>query len=355
MRPDLGVAVVGEFPPPPGGMARQAELLCRHLAEEGVRVFRVRTNPPFSGAWRRLERVRGLRGLIRFCRFLSALAATVGRVDVLHVISNSYLSFFLFTAPAVLCGRLFGKRTVVNYHGGSADAFFRAMPPAKMFLRLAGRAVVPSGYLREVFERHGLEALVVPNVADLGRFTYRRRERLRPLILVARHLEPLYNVACALRVFALVRRDHPGARLTVAGDGSQRRRLEEMSAALGLDGAVRFTGNVPNEEMPRLYGEADILLNTSDVDNMPVAIQEAFAAGLPVVSTRAGGIPHLVEDGRTGLLADLGDAEGLARAVLRLLRNPAEASALAERARAAAESWSWSALRDKWLALYEAA
>lgn len=110
---------------------------------------------------------------------------------------------------------------------------------------------------------------------------------------------------------------------------------------------------VPPDEMPARYGEADIYLNAPSIDNMPGSILEAFASGLPVVSTSAGGIPYIVRDQHTGLLVAPDDHAGMAAASLRLLREPDLAVALAERAHEECHArYHWSTVGRLWLSLY---
>jgi glycosyltransferase involved in cell wall biosynthesis len=159
-------------------------------------------------------------------------------------------------------------------------------------------------------------------------------------------------VSCCIRAFARVQRQVPSAALTVAGYGSERAMLEQLVTSLGLR-HVRFTGRVPPDEMAKLLNEADILLNSPDIDNMPLSLIEAQAAGLPVVSTSTGGIPYIVKDGETGLLVPPGDDEALARAAMRLLDEPGLALRLTRAARASCLSqYTWPAVQDQWVQLY---
>jgi len=137
-------------------------------------------------------------------------------------------------------------------------------------------------------------------------------------------------------------------------DGS----LEETRQAaetLGVAGRVTLPGPVDKRLVPETLAGADIFLNTSRVDNAPVSVVEAMACGLCIVSTNVGGIPHLAEHEEEALLVPPGDAEAMAGAVARLLREPALASRLSRAARAKAEQFDWSAALPAWEGLLEAA
>jgi glycosyltransferase involved in cell wall biosynthesis len=212
---------------------------------------------------------------------------------------------------------------------------------------------VPSAFLEGVFARRGIVADVVPNIVDLDRFRPRTAGAMRsPCMLVARSLEAIYDVATALRALALVREREPLACMIVAGSGPERARLEALAGELALGAAVRFTGAVDNARMPELYAEADIAVNPSTVDNMPISLLEAFASGVPVVSTDVGGVPFIARDGDTALLVPAGDPRAMADALLRLIAD----RALYARLRAAAlddvQRYGWPRVREAWIACY---
>jgi len=104
--------------------------------------------------------------------------------------------------------------------------------------------------------------------------------------------------------------------------------------------------------MPRLYAEHDVFLNASVVDNQPISILEAFASGLPVVSTGTGDIPAMVRHGETGLIVPAADPPSMARAVATLWERPEEARAMARQARREAARYTWPQVREKWLKVY---
>jgi glycosyltransferase involved in cell wall biosynthesis len=115
---------------------------------------------------------------------------------------------------------------------------------------------------------------------------------------------------------------------------------------------VNFTGVASREEIGGYYENADIFINASRVDNMPVSIIEAFGSGTPVVTTAPESIPYFVENERTGLLSAVGDDKALASNVMRLLRDPALAARLAQNAFQESKKYTWDAVRGQWLDVY---
>jgi len=347
----LRLALVGPLPPPFGGMANQTRQLAELLRGEGVTVEVVRVNAPYRPAW--IERLPGVRAAFRLLPYLIRLWRAAGRSDLFHIMANSGWSWHLFAAPAIWIAKARGRAVVVNYRGGEAEEFFaRAFAWVKPSLQKVDAIVVPSGFLGEIFDKRGFATRIVPNIVNLERFTPGVRNEAAPHILVARNLEKLYDNASALRAFALIRQQHPGARMTIAGTGPEREPLERLARELGVADAVTFPGRVENSDMPALYQTASIALNPSLADNMPISILEALASGVPVVSTDVGGVPFLVEDGKTALLVPPGDHAAMAQACLRLLGDPVLADSQIRAGQELAREFAWSQVRGKVFAVY---
>jgi glycosyltransferase involved in cell wall biosynthesis len=253
--------------------------------------------------------------------YLWRLWHVAGRADVMHVMANSGWSWHLFAAPAIWVGHARGCPVVVNYRGGEAATFLKkSAPSVRMTLRRARSLVVPSGFLRDVFEPFGMQARILPNIIDLERFRPRGLYCSGPpVLLVSRNLEPLYDNLTAIRALQIVRHIIPSARLVIAGSGPQERELRDFVQQQGLADGVLFSGRLDRDAMAAQYRAADIVLNPSLADNMPNSVLEAWASGVPVVSTNVGGIPYLAQDGVNASLVPPRDPAAMAQACINLL------------------------------------
>jgi len=336
-----------------GGQAVQAKRLVEDFArEEVIEADFLPINPRLPGPLHLLQRIKYVRTFVTVIAYVTTLLVRLPRFDVVHIFSASYFSFVIAPTPAILIAKLYGKPVLLNYHSGEAeDHLTRWRRTAIPTLRLADRIVVPSGYLVDVFRKFGLEAKAIFNNVDLSSFRFRHRKPLGAVLLSNRNLEKHYNVACSLRAFALIQKHIPSAKMIVAGSGKESASLKRLASELNLKN-IEFVGAMPPERMPALYDRADIFINASDVDNMPLSIIEAFACGLLVVTTDAGGIPYIVEHERNGLIPSRNDPESLARNCIALLEDGGLNERLTNTARNDCRKYTWAEVRNEWIEMY---
>ena len=331
-----------------GGQSIQAQRLRDAFAgNDQIETDFVPNNPRtlFSG-------VKFLRTIFAALKFWSLLLLRVPRAHLVHVFSSGMTGYLIASLPPLLISKIFRKRVILNYHSGEAELHLKtwkrtAAPTMKLFNEI----IVPSQFLVDVFARFGLQSSYIFNFVDTEKFVFKNRTPLRPVFLSNRNFEAHYDVSCVIRAFSKIQEQLPEARLLVAGSGSEEAQLKKLTAELELQN-VEFLGKIANNEMPKLYDSADVYLNSSIVDNMPLSILEAFSAGLPVVSTNPGGIPYIVSDGETGLLVETNDCDALAEKALSLFKNSDLAASIAEHARADVEKYAWEKVKNRWLEVY---
>jgi glycosyltransferase involved in cell wall biosynthesis len=348
----LNVAIVAPSMGILGGQAVQASRLLRSWdGDADVQAWLVPINPAPPRALTFALKVKYLRTIVTQLIYWPLLLRELRRADAVHVFSASYFSFLLAPLPAVIVAKLYGKPVVMNYRSGEAPDHLKRSGVARRTLRGVDANAVPSRFLHDVFASFGIPSEIIPNIVDVERFRFRAREPLRPRILSTRNFEPLYNLPCTLRAFRMIQDRYPDATLTLVGAGSMDGALRGLVEELRLR-HVTFAGRVPPEEIWRYYADADIYLQTPDIDNMPSSVLEAFASGCPVVSTNAGGVPAILTDGVHGLLVPCGNADAAADAVVRLLDDPALARRVADAAVDTCAKYQWSSVRARWVALY---
>jgi L-malate glycosyltransferase len=351
MTSPLRIALIAASPAIIGGHSVQAQALAARLAASGHEVSFIPIDVRFPRGLGWIRQLPYVRTLLNQALYIPALHR-IGRSDVVHVFSASYWSFLLAPAPAILAAKLLRKPVILHYHSGEADDHLaRWGGLIAPFLRLVDEIVVPSGYLQRVFASRGYRARVIPNLVETSRFRYRERAALRPALISVRNLEDYYRIDNTIAAFAILKRRFPHATLVIAGYGSQDRQLRRMADRLSV-GGIRFVGRIEPDTLPALYDAADIFVNSSVVDNQPVSILEAFASGLPVVSTPTGDIAAMLRGGEAGLLIDAGDPSAMTDGVTRLLETPGLALKITRCAREEAERYTWRRVGDEWQTLY---
>jgi glycosyltransferase involved in cell wall biosynthesis len=335
-----------------GGQAVQADLLLRLWKNDPD--FEVRflaVDPPLPALLAWAERIPGLRTILREPIYFWHLWHELKDAEIAHIFSAAYWSFLLAPAPAWFLAKLRDKKTIINYRSGEARDHLQRFRSGKFVLSRVDKIVTPSGYLVDVFREFGLTAKVVPNLIDLSQFHYRERKPLRPHLVCTRGFSTYYSVDVVVRAFAHVKELYPEAQLDLVGGGPLETDVRQLVADLKL-ADVNFTGVASRQEIGKYYERADIFINASWLDNMPVSVIEAFASGTPVVTTSPESMPYLVDHERTGLLSPVGDDKALAASVIRLLRDPALAARLAQNAYDESQKYTWESVREQWVNTY---
>ena len=319
-----------------GGINAQVDLLHTYLNQEDgmtADIFSTKGNP------------------LHRCAAFFKLLCRANQYDILHIHACSYFGM----VPAVMgivAGKLWRKRIIITYHGGEAAEYFaKHIKFVRRWLCRADQVVVLSGFLKEVFDQYAIPCVVIPNIVILQPQEVRDRE-LGPRFISIRHLEQLYNIPCILEAYKQVLVCYPNASLDILGQGPMREQLEQYVAENHLTG-VRFLGQVPNNKIYDCFANANIMLSSPKADNMPVSLLEAMNAGLLVISSRVGGVPYMIEHGKTGLLFESGNADALAQEMLWALGHPDKVSQIIMQAQDDVQKYTWENVKENILNLYE--
>lgn len=300
----------------------------------------------WPGAWRRTRRA------------LTDLAP-----DVVHV--HEPLAPLVSAAATAAAGRPGFPPVVGTFHSWSdRDRLYRLAGPLgrRALARLAAAtAVSPAArdYAAGVLGVAPERLAVVPNGVDARFYADAApfRELVdhdRPLLLFVGRLEPRKGCELAVRAFSHARRQHPGLRLCVVGDGSRRRHCEEL-VPVEARGDVSFVGAVTESDKARFCASADLLVAPNlGGESFGIVLLEAMAAGLPVVASDLPGFRTLATDGSHGYLVTPGDVTALAEAVDRVLADPVRAAGMAAECRRTAERYAWPRVGARMEDLYRA-
>ena len=306
--------------------------------------------PPWKSSGSRWERALPGRAYYRALRLLSPEAygrrVTAAYVNLFRGRADAVLAEFGPTGVAVMeaCRQL-NLPLFVHFHG--YDISVRRVLEqygaaySEMFRRASGLIAVSRAMKRKLIERGAPPERVHYNPCgvDCESFDGANPSESPPHVLAVGRFVEKKGPRLTLAAFAEVLRQYPEARLRMIGDGPLLDECRRLSRRLSVGHAVTLLGRQPHqmvaEEMrrARLFAQHSIEAASGDSEGTPVSILEAGASGLPVVSTRHGGIPDVVLDEETGMLVEEGDVAGMARRMLRLLRDPALAARLGGEAR----------------------
>ncbi len=284
-------------------------------------------------------------------------------LDVLHVhyaiphATTAYLAREMLRGTRTL-------RVITTLHGtditlvGQESSFYGI---TRFSIEQSDAVTAVSTFLRDetyrAFGCVGCDVRVIPNFVNLEEYhpaSGPRTEALAPadhkLIIYVSNFREVKRVKDVVRVFARISRAMP-ATLLMIGDGPDRPDAEKEAGELGVVGHVRFLGRLDSVET--LLQASDLFLLPSQTESFGLAALEAMACGAPVVATRAGGLPEVVDDGVNGILEPVGSVEAMGRRAIELLRDPKRHQAMRDAAVAKAREFSAERVVPQYETLYQ--
>lgn len=264
-----------------------------------------------------------------------ALAATV-------------VSFLLPRVPFILNLQYgYGDLRIARGRGGAIRWALNWM------LARADYVTAISRYLLDIARQYRYKggAAVLPNGVAIEQFKNREEKKTheRSTVITVSRLVEKNGVDVLIRAIAEVQKKIPDIQCTIIGDGPEREKLLQQVRVLKLEEHILFLGSIPNGEVPAYLHRADVFVRASRSEGMGNVFVEALASGLPIIGTPVGGIPDIIENGKTGIFANGNDPMDFAEKIIQLLHNKSLSQAIvAEGQKMTRERFSWDGITRRY-------
>lgn len=295
----------------------------------------------------------------RYLRIIDFIKTILLKNDQYKVAYVEIYNGLAFIWAEISCGLLkwLGKPFIITLHGARLIQFSEKYPKRFSKVMLSADLVTtPSKLYQNEFAKIRPDIIYLPNAIDLSNTHFFLREKARPKIAWLRKFEHIYNPILAARTLDQLKDIFPEIKISMGGGDSQdgsKADVEELIKERLLLNNVNIPGFIAHSDKSAWFDNFDIFLNTTNVESFGIAVMEAAAAGLCIVTTAVGELPYLWRDGEDALLVPPDDAEAMAAAVERILTESGLAARLSANARKKAEQYDWSIILPKWEALFE--
>lgn len=247
-------------------------------------------------------------------------------------------------------GKLRGKKVLLVLRGGKLPEFYSTNPATvnKVFKR-ADRILAPSLYLTDFFKQKGFTVEYLPDFINTDRFYNSNIQRKPFSLLWVRAFNTIYNPWLAVKTLYLVQKQFPETTLTMVGpDDGLLDETKKLAEELGVLDKIKFTGKVNNKQLPEFYCSHAVFLNTTSYESFGLAVMEAAACGIPIVSTSVGELPFLWKNGEEIMFCKPNDETAMAQSVLELFSNTGKTGEMALKASKKASGFSWENVKPEW-------
>ena len=370
------------FPPWRGGVETYVFNLARNLQARGHEVSLICASPPVKAGTEyldgiRIERLR-VAGRVYGTPIVPELPLRLmqERPDIVHAgFPSPYCAFF-----ASVTSRLRGIPAVLTWHNDlppvarTAHAIATVHDYAVLPLYLGNYKLIIStsrlyAETSRVLRAHSDRVVIIPHGVDTVRFNpHVRADELRRQVAAGNQKIILFVGALTrwhiykgldvlLKAVALLRGESPDLKLLVVGGGELVSKYVQLTIDLGIQDLVFFAGNVSDDELPKYYAISDLLVLPSKdrSEGFGLVLLEANATGKPVIATKVGGIPSVIQDGYNGILVPPSDADALAAAIKHGLEDEDLLRQMGKNGRRFAEEHDWSIVTEQTESVYKRA
>mgnify|MGYP001055086666 CR=1 FL=1 len=285
--------------------------------------------------------------LNRFRRMIDFLLTAYSNRHLYQIALIDVHSDLAFVWVEVLCWflRLLRKPYILTLRGGKLPEFDKNNHSRlKILLRSASHVLTPSKFLFKYFRSIRPDIEYLPNAIDLTKYPEAVHAPASPRLIWVRAFSEIYNPTLAIKSINLLKSQFPEFGLVMvgpdSGDGSYEATIKTAKKFNLMDN-ITIIGGVPKEDVPEYLSQNDIFINTTNYESFGVAVLEAAACGLCIVTTNVGELDYLWENNVDALLIPPDDHKAMAEAISKILLEPELAARLSKNARKKAERFDW--------------
>ncbi len=290
---------------------------------------------------------------IRIIRLFDMIWAILkNRKTLDYVIFDTYSgkAFYYVLICSILCQKL-NKKYITILHGGNLPKQIQKNGLiAKKIFQNSLFNITPSTYLLKRLKIFDFKLQYIPNYIDYENYNFKKRVKIKPRLLWVRSFHKVYNPLMAIYVLKELTKCYANAELCMVGpdkDGTINK-CKNIAKQLGILDKVTFTGLLSKNDWTSLSESYDIFINTTNYDNQPVSVIEAMALGLPIISTNAGGLKYLHEEGKDVLFVRKNGVKEMAIEIKSLINGNYDDYNLSENSRIKAKLFSWNVIKASW-------
>ncbi len=327
------ILFIGSFLSASRGTKGVAESLAEQLSGEGIQL---RLVSKFEN---------------KILRILDILLAVMFHKDTnvhIDVFSGSSFKIAEIASKLAVMRR---KQIVLSLHGGKLAEFSDSQKNRiKNVFDRSKLIQTPSLFLQAYFRKEGYEVGYLPNGIDINKFPFKRTSIKPYSLLWVRGFASIYNPKLAVQILCELKKVYPQCTLTMVGpDKGLLQETVLLATSLGVRDELYITGPVVNEELYRYYQTHQVFLNTTSYESFGVAVVEAAACGIPIVSTNVGEIPFIWEHENNILLVNRYEAEEFVQSTIRLFTDRELSDKLSRNGRKKAELFNWENIKPSWV------
>jgi len=293
----------------------------------------------------------------RFIRLLDILMTIIRYRNEYQIAFVEVYNGLAFVWAELACSllRALGKPYIITLHGARLISFSERWPVrVRKLIQEADVVTTPSKIFQNKFSSLREDIVYLPNAIDINSYLFKQRNKPDPKLGWLRKFEENYNPSLTINVHSLLSKEFPTSTLSMGGADGHDGSFEIAKSLVikeGLTEKIDFPGFINRSQISHWFSKSDIYLNTTNVESFGIAVLEAAACGLCIVTTNVGELPYIWEDGVDALLVPPNDPEAMAAAVRRILTEPGLAARLSANARKKAERYDWSVVLPMWESL----